>query len=126
MVDIYFFNLCCSTNWWLFLQDAPVRTLKNFNGRRIRNVNWSFAHGNLALYGSLCGGLFCSIMWPCIFSLSIRNLGKYTSQVQLFNNDDFRWSNYSTGKVGRYNWNSTFILDSCFLFSLFVNLRIHD
>ncbi len=36
--------------------------------------------GKVALYAFISGGLFCSIMWPCIFSLSIAGLGKYTSQ----------------------------------------------
>lgn len=36
--------------------------------------------GNTALYSFISGGLFCSVMWPCIFSLSIAGLGKYTNQ----------------------------------------------
>lgn len=36
--------------------------------------------GNIALYSFISGGLFCSVMWPCIFSLSIAGLGKYTNQ----------------------------------------------
>ena len=36
--------------------------------------------GKVALYAFVSGGLFCSVMWPCIFSLSIAGLGKYTSQ----------------------------------------------
>lgn len=36
--------------------------------------------GNLALYSFISGGLFCSVMWPCIFALAINGLGKYTSQ----------------------------------------------
>ena len=40
--------------------------------------------GNLALFSLLTGGLFCSIMWPCIFSLSIKGIGKYTSQGASF------------------------------------------
>ena len=40
--------------------------------------------GEIALFAFLTGGLFCSIMWPCIFSLSITGLGKYTSQGSSF------------------------------------------
>ncbi len=43
-----------------------------------------FGSGNIALFAFLTGGLFCSIMWPCIFSLSITGLGKYTSQGSSF------------------------------------------
>ena len=37
--------------------------------------------GNLALYSFISGGLFCSVMWPCIFALAISGLGKYTNQA---------------------------------------------
>ena len=43
-----------------------------------------FSTGKLALFAFLSGGLFCSIMWPCIFALSINGLGKYTSQGSSF------------------------------------------
>lgn len=36
--------------------------------------------GNIALYSFISGGLFCSVMWPCIFALAINGLGKYTNQ----------------------------------------------
>lgn len=40
--------------------------------------------GNTSIYAFLSGGLFCSIMWPCIFSLATAGLGKYTSQASGF------------------------------------------
>lgn len=40
--------------------------------------------GPLSIYAFLSGGLFCSIMWPCIFSLATAGLGKYTSQASGF------------------------------------------
>ncbi|MCL2327486.1 MAG: MFS transporter [Bacteroidetes bacterium] len=40
--------------------------------------------GMFAIYAILSGGLFCSIMWPVIFSLSLSGLGKYTSQGSAF------------------------------------------
>lgn len=36
--------------------------------------------GKIALFAFLSGGLACSVMWPCIFSLAIHGLGKYASQ----------------------------------------------
>lgn len=36
--------------------------------------------GKFAVYSFISGGLFCSVMWPCIFALSIAGLGKYTPQ----------------------------------------------
>lgn len=43
-----------------------------------------FNTGTVAIYAFLSGGLFCSIMWPCIFSLSLAGLGKYTTQGAAF------------------------------------------
>jgi FHS family L-fucose permease-like MFS transporter len=43
-----------------------------------------FTTGTIATYAFLSGGLFCSIMWPCIFSLATNGLGKYTSQGSAF------------------------------------------
>jgi MFS transporter, FHS family, L-fucose permease len=40
--------------------------------------------GSIAIYAFLSAGLFCSIMWPCIFSLSVAGLGKYESQGSAF------------------------------------------
>ena len=37
-------------------------------------------HGPLAIWAIVACGLFNSVMWPCIFPLSVRGLGKYTSQ----------------------------------------------
>ena len=38
----------------------------------------------LAIYAFMSGGLFCSIMWPAIFNLSILGLGKYQTQGSAF------------------------------------------
>lgn len=43
-----------------------------------------FTSGMVAIYAILSGGLFCSIMWSVIFSLSLSGLGKYTSQGSAF------------------------------------------
>ena len=40
--------------------------------------------GNLSILFFMSGGLWCSVMWPCIFALSIKNLGQYTSQASAF------------------------------------------
>jgi MFS transporter, FHS family, L-fucose permease len=39
-----------------------------------------FGHGNIALWATVGCGLFNSVMWPCIFPLSVKGLGKLTSQ----------------------------------------------
>jgi FHS family L-fucose permease-like MFS transporter len=39
-----------------------------------------FGHGHLAMWAIVSCGLFNSVMWPCIFPLSLRGLGTFTSQ----------------------------------------------
>ena len=39
-----------------------------------------FGHGHLAMWAIVACGLFNSVMWPCIFPLSLRGLGSLTSQ----------------------------------------------
>jgi len=43
-----------------------------------------FTTGKISLFALISGGLFCSVMWPCIFNLAIAGLGKYTSQGSAF------------------------------------------
>ncbi len=40
--------------------------------------------GMIATFAFIAGGLFCAVMWPCIFSLAVTGLGKYTSQGSAF------------------------------------------
>ncbi|MCU0441815.1 MAG: MFS transporter [Bacteroidia bacterium] len=40
--------------------------------------------GQIAILSLISGGLACSVLWPCIFSLSIQGLGKHTSQGSAF------------------------------------------
>jgi FHS family L-fucose permease-like MFS transporter len=39
-----------------------------------------FGHGHVAGLAIVCCGLFNSVMWPCIFPLGVKGLGKLTSQ----------------------------------------------
>ena len=39
------------------------------------------ANGPLAVYAFLSVGLFCSTLWPCIFTLAIAGMGSKTSQA---------------------------------------------
>jgi FHS family L-fucose permease-like MFS transporter len=76
--EILFFGICVAVQigGFFLAKDNPVKTLKIFA--------FLFTTGNVALFAFLSGGLFCSIMWPCIFTLSIAGLGKYTSQGSAF------------------------------------------
>jgi FHS family L-fucose permease-like MFS transporter len=66
-------------------KDRPSSTLKIFGllGAAAMTLGL-FTTGSIAIFSFLSGGLFCSIMWPSIFSLSIKGLGKYTSQGSSF------------------------------------------
>jgi FHS family L-fucose permease-like MFS transporter len=37
-------------------------------------------HGHIAMWAIVSCGLFNSVMWPCIFPLSVQGLGRFTSQ----------------------------------------------
>ena len=66
-------------------KDNAVKTMTIFSSFGIiAMIIGLYSEGNLALFSLLTGGLFCSIMWPCIFSLSIKGIGKYTSQGASF------------------------------------------
>jgi FHS family L-fucose permease-like MFS transporter len=66
-------------------KDRPARTLLVFAilGLTAMLIGL-FTVGQVAIYAVLSGGLFCSIMWPAIFNLSILGLGKYTTQGSAF------------------------------------------
>jgi len=66
-------------------QQKPALTLIIFGGLgTIAMLIGVLTSGQLSVYAFLSGGLFCSIMWPCIFSLATAGLGKYTSQASSF------------------------------------------
>ncbi|MDG1190210.1 MAG: MFS transporter, partial [Flavobacteriales bacterium] len=84
---LYWFALCVAIQIGGFFlgKEKPALTLKIFGFLGIVSVLVGlFSSGQLALYAFLSGGLFCSIMWPSIFALSIHGLGKYTSQGSSF------------------------------------------
>ena len=85
--SFYWFALCIAIQIGGFFlgKEKPALTLKIFGILGVLSVLIGlFSSGHLALYAFLSGGLFCSIMWPSIFALSINGLGKYTSQGSSF------------------------------------------
>lgn len=65
--------------------EKPAKTLMVFGMLGvIAMVIGLCTQGSIAIFALMSGGLFCSIMWPCIFSLSVSGLGKYTSQGSAF------------------------------------------
>jgi len=87
MKDLYLYVLFVVIQIGAFFisQDRPARTLFIFSTLGVAAMLVGLlSSGTLAIYAFLSGGLFCSIMWPCIFSLSIAGLGKYTTQGSAF------------------------------------------
>tara|TARA_Y100000589_G_scaffold332019_1_gene388618 strand:- start:3645 stop:5288 length:1644 start_codon:yes stop_codon:yes gene_type:complete len=84
---LFWFTLCVGIQIVGFFagKERPALTLKIFGLFGIvAMLVGLFTTGNVALFAFLSGGLFCSIMWPSIFALSIQGLGKYTSQGSSF------------------------------------------
>jgi MFS transporter, FHS family, L-fucose permease len=62
-------------------KEQPVRLLLIFTALgAIMGVIGIFTSGKIALFSLISGGLFCSVLWPSIFSLGTAGLGKYTNQ----------------------------------------------
>lgn len=62
-------------------QEKPVKTLLTLSIlATVAMLIGSFTTGIVSVYAFISGGLCCSIMWPCIFSLGVGGLGKYTSE----------------------------------------------
>lgn len=84
---LYYYIICVLIQVAAFYvsKDHPVRTLLIFGLLGLAGMLIGlYSTGTLAIYAFLSGGLFCSIMWPAIFTLSIAGLGKYTTQGSAF------------------------------------------
>jgi FHS family L-fucose permease-like MFS transporter len=70
---------------FFYSQEKPAKTLAVFSILGIlAMIIGLVTTGMVSTFAFISGGLCCSIMWPCIFSLSITGLGKYTSQGSSF------------------------------------------
>ncbi|HSC52794.1 MAG TPA: MFS transporter [Phnomibacter sp.] len=66
---------------FFFGQEKPVKTLLTLSIlATIAMLIGVFTTGIISVFAFISGGLCCSIMWPCIFSLAVGGLGKYTSE----------------------------------------------
>lgn len=87
ITPLYYYVLCVFVQIAAFYisKDKPARTLLIFSMLGLfAMLIGIFTTGKVATYSFLSGGLFCSIMWPAIFNLSIAGLGKYTTQGSAF------------------------------------------
>ncbi|HCQ13152.1 MFS transporter [Flavobacterium sp.] len=63
----------------------PARMLFIFSGFGIAALLIGMAtDGMVSVYAFTSVGLFCSTLWPCIFTLAVSGLGKHTSQGSSF------------------------------------------
>ncbi len=70
---------------FFYTKNKPAKTLMTFALLGvIMMLIGIFSTGKIAIYAFMSGGLFCSIMWPAIFNLSLAGLGKYTTQGSAF------------------------------------------
>ena len=70
---------------FFYVGENPIKSLIIFGSFGILAMLIGIlSTGQIAVYAFLSGGLCCSILWPCIFSLSIAGLGKFTSQGSAF------------------------------------------
>ncbi len=87
MKPLYYYIVCVLVQIMAFYisNDKPARTLMIFGFLgMLAMIIGIQTSGTIATYAFLSGGLCCSIMWPCIFSLSIAGLGKHTTQGAAF------------------------------------------
>lgn len=87
MKPLYYYIVCVAVQIVAFYisKNKPVRTLLIFSLLGVAAmIIGTQTKGTVAIYAFLSGGLCCSIMWPCVFSLSIAGLGKYTTQGSAF------------------------------------------
>lgn len=62
-------------------QGKPARQLVIFSCCGIAAlITGMLTSGLVSVYAFISVGLFCSTMWPCIYTLAISGLGKYTNQ----------------------------------------------
>ena len=87
VTPLYYYIICVAIliGGFFYSKEKPVKTLFTFAVMAvIAMLIGLLTKGPIATYAFLSGGLFCSVMWPCIFSLAVAGLGKYTSEGSAF------------------------------------------
>ncbi len=83
VADLLPYSICVVGMVLAFIasKEKPVLVLLIFTALgAIMTLIGVITTGKLALYSLISGGLFCSILWPSIFSLGTAGLGKFTNQ----------------------------------------------
>lgn len=85
--NLYVYALCVAflIVAFLYANEKPVAMLLTVSVMAtIAMLIGLFTEGDTAMFAFISGGLFCSVMWPCIFALAVAGLGKYTAQGSAF------------------------------------------
>ena len=107
ITDLLAYTVCIliAVAAFFYGQEKPVKTLLTVSILAcIAMLIGVFTNGIVSVYAFMSGGLFCSVMWPCIFSLGVGGLGKiYQPGFGISDYDDPWRSCYSTfpGFIGR-------------------------
>jgi len=81
----YAIMIAIAVSVFFYGQEKPVKTLLAVSLLATACMLVGvFTKGIISVYAFMAGGLCCSVMWPCIFSLGVGGLGKYTSQGSAF------------------------------------------
>ncbi|MGR3810743.1 MFS transporter [Jiulongibacter sp. NS-SX5] len=81
--DLYPYAFCVVVMVLAFIasKEKPVLILLIFTALgALMTMIGVLTEGKVALFSLISGGLFCSILWPSIFSLGTAGLGKFTNQ----------------------------------------------
>jgi MFS transporter, FHS family, L-fucose permease len=78
----YFLCVIIQITASIFSKDRPAITIKLFGSLgTISLLIGLMSGGMVSVYAFLSAGLFCSMLWPCIFSLSLSGTGSYQAQA---------------------------------------------
>ena len=82
---LYFFVIIAIIIADMLSKGNPARQLMIFSALGITSLMIGIlAEGMVSVYAFISVGLFCSTLWPCIFTLAIAGLGKHTNKGSSF------------------------------------------
>jgi len=82
---IYAFVIVALIGADILSKGNPARQLLLFSGFGITALIFGMlTNGMISVYAFISVGLFCSTLWPCIFTLAIAGLGKHTNTGSSF------------------------------------------
>lgn len=132
--NLYYYAICVAIAvcGFYFGQEKPVKTLVTVSVLAATSMLVGvFANGLVSVYALMAGGLFCSVMWPCIFSLAVGGLGKYTSQgsafliMMILGGAVIPPLQGAIGDIGSVGFHKSYLLAAaCFLFLAFLALKL--